>query len=74
MGTKWGKKWSKHIIHGGLECGWQVDKSKGHDYELVVAIVSSESPLVNVTTVHSNLMVLSTKIQLGKNYYSSKLI
>ena len=51
------EEWPKNLIHQRLKGCWGVGEAKGHDKELVEAIMSAERRLVDVCWRHSDLMI-----------------
>jgi hypothetical protein len=62
------------ILNQGLESGWGIGESKGHDLELVMAIVGMECSLLDVILVDSNLVVSPSKVNLGEDGCSLKSV
>jgi hypothetical protein len=64
----------KHGVHEVHEVGWGIRETKGHYQELVKTITSEESGFRNVSRSNFDLMVTTTKVDLGENSGSSQLI
>jgi hypothetical protein len=45
----------EHVVHGRLECGRCIGKSKGHYLELVMSIACAKRCLVDVLLCNPNL-------------------
>ena len=57
---------AKNIIHQCLERGWGIAQPKGHDQELVEAVVCAERRLVDVPQPHADLMIARAEVELGE--------
>jgi hypothetical protein len=56
----------QHIIHECLKYHWCIGEAKGHDEELKVSPVCSESGLSNVVWMHTHLVVPAAQVDLGE--------
>ncbi|KAK8447283.1 hypothetical protein SEVIR_8G040866v4 [Setaria viridis] len=57
---------AQNLIHERLERHRGVRQAEGHDHELKVAVMSSKCRLVNVSIVHSDLVIAAAKVKLGE--------
>ena len=55
------------VLNQGLEGGWGVGKSKGHDLVLVVAISSTECSLLYIILVNLDLIITPAKVDFGED-------
>ena len=68
------QEWSQDIVHGLLEGGRCVTQSKGHENELIVTIPCSESGLVRIVGMYTNLVIARSKVNLGEESRSSDFV
>jgi hypothetical protein len=55
------------MIHEALESGGSITQAKGHDQNLIVALMSSKCSLGNVYLFHTYLVVARMKIKFSKD-------
>jgi hypothetical protein len=60
------KKKMDDMIHEALESGGSIAQAKGHDQELIMALMSLKCGLMNVCLFHMYLLVSRTKIKFSK--------
>jgi hypothetical protein len=68
------KKRMEDMIRETLESGGGITKDKGHDQELIVALMSSKGHLENVSLFHTYLVVTGTKIKFNKVMITTQFI
>jgi hypothetical protein len=54
------------LIHEALKSGRCITQAKGHDQELIMALMSSKGSFGNIDLFHTYLVVSRMKIQFGK--------
>ena len=64
----------KYPMHEVYECYWRIRQSKGHHCELKVPIPRPERCLRDICLPNPQLMVTTTKVYLGVDSRSSKLV
>jgi hypothetical protein len=64
----------KYMVHETLESRWGITQAKGHDQELIVALMSSKGCLGNVILFHMYLVVPRTKIKFSKVLSTTQFI
>jgi hypothetical protein len=57
---------TKDMIHENLKSGGGIIENKGHDQELIVALMSVKCSLGDVFLFHMYLVVAQTKVKFGK--------
>jgi hypothetical protein len=62
------------MIHETLESGGGITQAKGHDQELIVALMSSKGHLGNVNLFHTYLVVTRMKIKFSKVLSTTQFI
>ena len=60
------EKGTKDMMHEALEGGGGITQAKGHDQELIVALMSAKGRLGNVCLFHMYLVIARAKIKFGK--------
>jgi hypothetical protein len=60
------EKRMEDMIHEALESGGSITQAKGHDQELIVALMSLKCSLRNVCLFHMYLVVARMKIKFSK--------
>ena len=60
------EKRMEYMIHEAFESRGRITQDKGHDQELIVALMSSKGSLRNVRLFHMDMMVARTKIKFSK--------
>jgi hypothetical protein len=68
------EKRMKDMIHEDLESGGSITQTKGHDQNLIVALMSSKGSLRNVYLFHTDLVVARTKITFSKELGATQFI
>ena len=58
--------WFEQVVHKALKSGGAIRKTKRHDQKLIMAFMSSESSLWNVSFFHANLVIGRAKVELSK--------
>jgi hypothetical protein len=67
------KEWAKNLVHKGLEHHWSICQTKHHDHELKAPVVSMESRLVAVISMHMDLVISAMQVELGEVGGSTEL-
>jgi hypothetical protein len=57
----------KDMIHETLKGGGCITQAKGHEQELIMALMSSKGIFGNIDLFHTYLVVSRPKIKFGKN-------
>jgi hypothetical protein len=60
------KEWMEGMIHETLESGGSITKSKGHEQEIIVTLMSSKGSLGNGFIFHTYLVVSRMEIKFIK--------
>jgi hypothetical protein len=68
------EKRMEDMIHEALEGGGGITQAKGHDQNLIVALVSSKSSLGNVCLFYMYLVIARTKIKFSKELGATQFI
>jgi hypothetical protein len=68
------EKRRKYIIHETLKSGRGITEAKGHDQELIVALMSSKCIIGNVLFFHMDVVVARTKIKFSKVLSTTQFI
>jgi hypothetical protein len=56
----------KDVIHDNFKSGGRITKTKGHDQELIVALMSAKCHIGDVFIFHMYPVVAITKFKFGK--------
>jgi hypothetical protein len=68
------EKRMEYMIHEALECGGGITQDKGHDQNLIVALMSCKGILGNVFLFHTYLLVAQIKIKFSKQLGATQFI
>jgi hypothetical protein len=68
------EKRMEDMIHEALESGGRITQAKGHDKNIIMALMSSKGSLRNVYHFHIDLVVSKTKIQFSKESSTTQFI
>src|SRR3954465_2630416 len=60
---------SKYFVHGSLEGGWGIGRSKGHPEEFVMSIWGDKSRFGNGISPHTNLVISHEHVVDGKEVH-----
>ena len=71
---KFSEKRLQNLIHNTLKSSWCISEAKGHDLEMIVPMVGLEGSFMLILSTHTNLMITSYHIQLGKIFGAHQFI